>query len=390
MKKQNVCIIGGGLTGLITALTLSKLNLNIDVVTGDISQSVKSDRTTAISKENFDYLGKLKIFKDLKNEFWSCLNMKLYSSGQKEKFSEILNLDRDKKEILFMVNNKKLLKKIIKHIEKSKIISLKKNKIVNKIKESGNLKVLDFDTKNSQKYNLIIVCAGSNSLLSKSISKNKFFKNSYNEVSVTTILKHNPLKNIIARQIFLDNEIIALLPISNKKTSIVWTFDKGLIDKFNYKNEFFLKKRLKFLTKEVLKNIKFDSKIERHNLNFVISKNFSSDRTLLFGDALHTVHPLAGQGFNMTLRDLKTLENILKEKIDLGMDIGSPEILEEFSREIQPRNFLYSIGIDLTKKVFSFKNKTFKDFRDKTILNINKNNFIKNYFINIADKGFKF
>ena len=72
------------------------------------------------------------------------------------------------------------------------------------------------------------------------------------------------------------------------------------------------------------------------------------------------------------------------------MDIGSPEILEEFSREIQPRNFLYSIGIDLTKKVFSFKNKTFKDFRDKTILNINKNNFIKNYFINIADKGFKF
>ena len=111
MKKQNVCIIGGGLTGLITALTLSKLNLNIDVVTGDISQTVKSNRTTAISKENFDYLAKLKIFKDLKNEFWSCLNMKLYSSDQKEKFSEILNLDRDKKEILFMVNNKKLLKK---------------------------------------------------------------------------------------------------------------------------------------------------------------------------------------------------------------------------------------------------------------------------------------
>ena len=62
MKKQKVCIIGGGLTGLITALALSKLNLNIDVIT-DNNKVAKSNRTIAISQNNYEFLRKLNIFK---------------------------------------------------------------------------------------------------------------------------------------------------------------------------------------------------------------------------------------------------------------------------------------------------------------------------------------
>ena len=67
MKKQKICIIGGGLTGLITAITLSKLNLKIDLITGNIHQDITSNRTTAISQANFNFLKKLKIFKFSKN-----------------------------------------------------------------------------------------------------------------------------------------------------------------------------------------------------------------------------------------------------------------------------------------------------------------------------------
>ncbi len=66
MKKQKVCIIGGGLTGLITALSLSKLNINIDLISGNIVQNPKSSRTIAISQKNFDFLCLfLKILEDL-------------------------------------------------------------------------------------------------------------------------------------------------------------------------------------------------------------------------------------------------------------------------------------------------------------------------------------
>ena len=58
MDKQKICIIGGGLTGLITAITLSKLNLKIDLITGNINQDIKSNRTIAISQSNYDFLKK--------------------------------------------------------------------------------------------------------------------------------------------------------------------------------------------------------------------------------------------------------------------------------------------------------------------------------------------
>ena len=151
------------------------------------------------------------------------------------------------------------------------------------------------------------------------------------------------------------------------------------------KNNFLLKKKIKFYTKNYLKDIKFTTNIEYKNLKFLIRNKYFQDRTLLFGDALHVIHPFAGQGFNMTLRDLASLEKILKKKINLGLDIGSLDILSEFSDEIKPRNFAFSIGVDFLKNSLSFKK-----LRNNALKILNKNNFAKNIFFNIADKGFKF
>jgi len=393
MEKQKICVIGGGLTGLITAITLSKLNLKIDLITGNINQYIKSNRTIAISQNNYDFLKKLKIFKFSKKDFWPCSKMKLYTETKKSKFDKIFELNKNKeqkKQILYMIKNSIITKHMIRNIKKEKTISLKTHKIISEIKPSGPLKSVKFKNKNSSKYNLIIICTGSNSQLVKTLFNNQSFEHSYEEVSISTILKHSFVKNNVARQIFSNNEILALLPISNTETSIVWSIKRGIIDKYKKNNYLFLKKKIKFCTKYFLKKVKFVSGIEYKNLNLLIRKKYCQDRVLLFGDALHVVHPLAGQGFNMVLRDLASLERILKNKINLGLDIGSSEILSEVSHETQPRNFIYSMGIHFLKNCFSSKKKSFKDFRDKTITLLNKNNFIKNIFFNLADKGFRF
>ena len=134
-----------------------------------------------------------------------------------------------------------------------------------------------------------------------------------------------------------------------------------------------------------MKNITFVTNIEYKDLNFLIRNKYYLDRTLLFGDALHVMHPFVGQGFNMTLRDLACLEEILTKKINLGLDIGSSDILSEFSGQTKLRNFAFSIGIDLLKKsIFS------KKLRNDMLKILDKNNFAKDIFFNIADKGFKF
>ena len=382
MKKQKICIIGGSLTGLVTAISLSKLNCHIDLITDNVNKNIKSSRTIAISENNFHFLDKLKISKSFKKVIWPCSIMKLYTKIGNKKLSEIFELNNNSKQkkILYMLESSKITKFMMNKIKQIKSISIKSHEKVNAITNSGLLKSIKLKNKDC-KYNLIIICTGNNSILVKNIFNDKIIENPYKEQSITTILKHNLLKNNIARQIFLDDEILALLPISNNKTSVVWTVKKNI----KKKNDLFIKKKIKFYTNNFFKKIKFATNIEYRDLNFLIRNKYYQDRILLFGDALHMLHPFVGQGFNMTLRDLESLEKFLNKKINLGLDIGSSDILSEFSDEIKPRNFIFSVGVDLLKNSFSYEK-----LRNKMLKILNKNNFAKDIFFNIADKGFKF
>ena len=136
---------------------------------------------------------------------------------------------------------------------------------------------------------------------------------------------------------------------------------------------------------DYLKKVKFSTKIEKKDLSILIRNKYYLERTLLFGDALHLMHPFIGQSFNMTLRDLICLKKILEEKINLGLDIGSIDVLSEFSGETKPRNFSFSIGSDILKNVLSFKKA-----RNDIFKILNKSNFAKNIVFDVANKGFRF
>jgi len=384
MKKQKICIIGGGLTGLITAIALSKLSCEIDLVIDSFNKNTTTNRTIAISENNFNFLKKQNISLSLKKEAWPCYVMKLYTEIKNKKFSEIFELDNKEKKkiILYMLENSKIVKLMTNKIKQIKSISVKNHNKVYAISTSGLLKSVKFNNNNNSKYNLVILCAGNNSSIVKNIFDNQIIKNSYNELAITTILNHNSFKNNTVRQIFFDKEILALLPISNTKTSIVWSVKKDIYKK----NDFLLKKQIKFYTKNFLKNITFTKNIEHYDLNLLIREKYYKDRVLLFGDALHKVHPFTGQGFNMILRDLANLENTLKNKIALGLDIGSEDVLSEFSQATKPRNLFYLLAIDFMKSFFSIQEKNFKSLRNKIIINLNKNNTTKNFLHSVMIK----
>ena len=381
MKKQKICIIGGGLTGLVTAISLAKLNCEIDLMIDNANPTLKSNRTIAISESNFDFISKLNISQFLKKEMWSCSIMKLYTAKNK-KFSKIfeLNNSNKQKKILYIFENSKMMKLMMNKIKQIKSISVKNYKKVPSISSSGLLKSIKYNN-NHSKYNLVIICTGYNSSLVKKLFNEQMIVNSYGELAITTILNHSSFNNKTVRQIFLDNEILALLPISNTRTSIVWSVKKTM----HKMSDLLLKMKIKLYAKNYLKKITFESNIECKNLNFLIRNKYYQDRTLLFGDALHVIHPFVGQGFNMILRDLACLKKILSKKINLGLDIGSVDILSEFSSEAKPRNFAFSVSVDLLKNYFSYKK-----LSNNILKILNKSNFAKDIFFDIANKGFKF
>ena len=179
---------------------------------------------------------------------------------------------------------------------------------------------------------------------------------------------------------------MAFLPISNNKTSVVWSVKKKFIEN---SNNIIIKKKIESYAKNFFRNIVFISNFEKKELNLLIRSKYHSERVLLFGDAIHLVHPLAGQGTNMMIRDLNVLTEILKNKVNLGLDVGSDEVLSEFTNMTKSKNFAYAFGIDFIRKSFKFKKKPLKSIRDKIMMEINKKNIIKNIVYNVANKGLK-
>ena len=147
MKKQKVCIIGGGLTGLITSIILSKLNLHVDLVAGRAKENINSNRTTAISQENYNFLKKMKIFDSSNLDFWPCSRVELYTKNETGKFEEIFKINKDKKleeKILYMINNAQFKKKLNENIKKTSLVNIKSDKNVSDIVSNGLLKSLQF------------------------------------------------------------------------------------------------------------------------------------------------------------------------------------------------------------------------------------------------------
>jgi len=286
MEKQKICIIGASLTGLVTAISLSKLNCDIDLVADNFEKNLKTNRTIAISNDNLNFLTKLDISKNLRKEVWPCSGMELYASNMKEEFSKIFEINKENsgKQVFYMTKNSHLIKLMVNKIKSIKSICIKKNKKVNSISNSGLFKSIKFDNHYS-KYNLIIICAGNTSSLVNNIFGNQIIENSYKEFGITTIINHDLQNNNTARQVFLNDEILAFLPISKNKTSIVWTAKKDI----NKKSDLFVKKKIEFYSKNYLQNIKLLSQIERQDLSFSLRKKlftkyktFISNRTARF------------------------------------------------------------------------------------------------------------
>ena len=114
------------------------------------------------------------------------------------------------------------------------------------------------------------------------------------------------------------------------------------------------------------------SEVETVGIKFLVLRDYIFKNILSFGDLIHKVHPLAGQGFNMTIRDIKSLSNILDENIKLGIDDGEI-IAQKFQEKNKHLNFIYGFGIDTINTFFNLDSKL-KNNLSESIFKILKGN----------------
>ena len=139
------------------------------------------------------------------------------------------------------------------------------------------------------------------------------------------------------------------MPLSKGKTSIVYSVQKKFrLNLLQVKDEIF-----KHSKKYGLKKM---SELKKFDLKYSFPRKFVHKNILCFGDALHKIHPLAGQGFNMTLRDLKLFSNIINNKLNYGLEIDTSTLLE-FRDKTKHLNYIFGIGINFINEFFNLDNK---------------------------------
>ena len=364
---MNVCIVGEGLTALSLAKSLINKKINVHYYYNSRNSNFSSNRTIGISKSNFEFF-KEKIFQISKNNYWKINRIEIYTD--KIDTENLLKFENDKNDLFYIIKNDELLKSLNNNLIKSKFFK--------KIILSKNI---NEEFLNKKEYDLIINCDANNFLAKKYFTK-KISKNYYN-LAYTTILNHKKIVNNTATQIFTKQGPIAFLPISNTETSVVYSMDiknkkfdnSDVIDLINKNNP-------KYLINKIDKLNSFE--LSSSNL-----RNYYHKNILAFGDMLHRVHPLAGQGFNMTIRDLRILTKIIEDKIELGMQLDS-QIFDEFEKKTKDKNFVFSKAIDLIYESFNLDKKVQNKGFSKILKSIGKNRNLNNYFIKLADVGINF
>ena len=359
---MNICLIGYNLTNFLLAILLSKKGFEVDIIFDEKNKSKTNNRTIGISKKNIEFL---KSILNIPNQYlWPILQIEILNL--KNDPSKKIKFKDKKDENFFLIKQSDLLQLSVKKCKQLKNIYFSKytpNEIL-KLEKTNN-------------YNLIVNSQPNNILIKKFFSNS--IKKDYDSMAFTAILSHKKINNHTAVQVFTKYGPLAFLPLSGEKTSIVYSVQKKFgLNSVKVKDE--ILKHSKFY------NLKKISELENFDLKYSFPRKFVHKNILCFGDALHKIHPLAGQGFNMTIRDVKILLKIIESKKKLGLPLDSSVNLE-FEKKTRHKNFIFTNGVDFIYEFFNLERKTKNNILSKSVQTIGKSNTINKVFKSLADRG---
>ncbi len=356
---MKVCIIGDGLTSLSLAKALVNKDIYVDVFSKKNNINYSQTRTLGISKSNIEYFNKNIL--NIEQNSWKIKSIKIFTENSSKK--EIIDFSESKKSLFSILQNNLLYNQLNLVLKKNKFFTYQK----------------DTDYKNliKKNYKLIINCDPNHEITKKFFSKQ--IEKNYKSVAFTTIIEHKKIiSNSTAIQIFTKDGPIAFLPVSEKKTSIVYS-----VKNYKYDKKDIVKLIKKFNPKYKITKI---GNLSQFNIKSSNLRKYYHKNILAFGDLLHKLHPLAGQGFNMSLRDIKVLTKIIEKKISLGLDIDT-SICSDFEKKTKDTNYLFSKSIDWIYEFFNFESKINNQILGYSINTFLKNKSFNRFFKKIADKG---
>ena len=338
-KNFDIIIAGGGMGGMVCAISLAKLGLQIAVIergsVPDLTNKAYDGRNTALNKASTRMLNKLGIV-HYAQDYMQPINDILVSDGTVRKGASSLFLHFDHKDIGeeplgYFIQNPDLREALLQTVSNYDNITCFYNHNIEKIEHPSANKVLLKTDKTNFEAPLLIGADGRGSSI-RIMSNIDVVKKSYDQKGIVTTILHDKPHEGLAQEFFLPSGPFAMLPLTGNQTSLVWTEKTNIADALVKmpQDVFLYEVKRRFGT--YLGEIKQSGPILTYPLSFMKTETLIAKRTALIGDAAHGIHPISGQGFNLGLRDIAVLCDLIKEQRQCGLDMGCDVMLEKYNQ----------------------------------------------------------
>ena len=367
----DIIIVGGGLNGSAAALALAQIGMDvimIDAMPKEILTAPQFDgRGYALALTSKNMLNVLGVWVDVAANSCPMLDIKVSDGrageGAAPWFVHFDHTEIEEGPMGYMLEDRFLRQALLRAIGNNAAIQhLDQTTVVDQKIDAGGVLVVLADGK-TLTAKLLIGCDGRKS----QVAVRAGIKRSgwdYNQTSLVCAIAHElPHKNT-AHQFFMPSGPLAILPLNDNVSSIVWTETTARAAEISAMNDVDYMACLRPCFGDFLGEISLKGGRYSYPLNLTLADRFVDHRLALVGDAAHGVHPLAGQGLNLGLRDIAALTEVLALAMRRGEDIGTINVLKRFQ---QWRRFDTSSSVastDSINKLFSNDNPLLRSIRD--------------------------
>ncbi len=389
--ETDLLIVGSGVVGCCLAIALSDVGLTVALVDKINPRSqIKSKfdgRASAIAATPKKMLKQIGVWQKLKKSTTPIKDIRVVE-GDSRLFLHYNHQDADCDALGHMVENRHLRQACISKIQDDENIFFIAPTQIDKMSVQAHGINATLDNGTNVKASLLVGADGRGSK-TRETAGIKCVKRAYPQIAITFSVNHELPHFNIAYERFFPSGPFAILPLSagksNKhRSAIVWTEKKDLaeiilnLSSRDFTNEF--KRRFG----EHLGRFDFFGPREAYPLSMQYAETCIENRLALVGDAAHGIHPIAGQGLNLGLRDVATLAEVITDARRLGMDIGAHTVLNDYQKWRRFDSSIMLATTDGLNRIFSNDIRPLKLARNLGLATVNRINPIKKFFMKHA------
>ncbi|MGB0630107.1 MAG: UbiH/UbiF/VisC/COQ6 family ubiquinone biosynthesis hydroxylase [Alphaproteobacteria bacterium] len=353
-KSFDIAVVGGGMVGLSLALGLSGVGARVAVIERtslrEMAEASFDGRGSAIAAGSQRILDGLGLWRPLEDDAEPILEIRV-ADGASPLFLHYDHRDVGEGPLGWIVENAHTRQVLARAVADSGL-TVFENAALSGARFDAYSATLDLDDGRSVEARLAVAADGRQSTL-REMAGIEAVRWSYPQTGIVCAVEHEAPHNGIAHEHFLAAGPFAILPMTRSRSSIVWTEKNELAPGLLALDDDAFAVELKARFGNFLGEIRVGPNRWSYPLSVVHARRYVAPRLALAGDAAHAIHPIAGQGFNLGLRDVAALSEIVVDRLRLGLDPGDSAALARYESWRKPDNMMMIAATDSLNRLFS-------------------------------------